>query len=105
MKTELKESEESLGKDNEYAVKDIYLAAYLFALGYKLELARSDGFNSEFFFKNVPGVVFLSYYNGESVPSLSAKKLFDAFQNARRISRQIRLVTSSTKATDDDDDV
>ncbi|MDP3983080.1 MAG: hypothetical protein Q8Q65_03325 [bacterium] len=108
MKTELKDTETDLGNSqNEFAVKDIYLAAYLLALGYGLELARSDGFNSEFFFKNVPGNVILSYYNNTPI-KISAKALYDAFQNARRISRQIRLVTTEVgrpnKISNDTDD-
>jgi hypothetical protein len=78
----------------EYAVKDIYMAAYLLALGHKLDYARSDGYQAEFFFKNVPSSDFLCYYNGDVHPKLSARNLFDAFQNARRVSRQIRVVPS-----------
>lgn len=94
--TELRENAKPL---EETAVKDIYVAAYLAALGYKLEMARSDGYQSEFYFKNVDGNDVLKYYNGEVHDRLSARKLFDAFQNMRRVSRQVRLVPSEKGAT------
>lgn len=74
------------------AVKDIYLAAFLLALGYKIEYARSASYQSEFWFENVPSSVILAYYNDTFVKELTSKKLFDAFQNARRVSRQVRLI-------------
>lgn len=79
---------------SETAIKDIYVAAYLHAIGYKLEMARSDSYQSEFYFKNVESRDIISYYNGEPHPKLSARKLYDSFQNMRRISRQVRLVPS-----------
>lgn len=92
----------------EGGVKDIYVAAYLAALGYKLEMARSSSYQSEFYFKNVESADVLKYYNGEPHPKLSARKLFDSFQNMRRVSRQVRAVpgqgVSPQGATDDDEE-
>lgn len=101
--TVLKENEPKLP---ETAVKDIYVAAYLHAIGYKLDMARSNGYQSEFYFKDLDGGDVIKYYNGESHPKLSARKLFDSFQNMRRVSRQVRLVPaegSLSQEPDDDD--
>lgn len=98
--TVLKEDDSS---KQEFAVKDIYVAAYLMAIGHSLEMARSDGYQSEFYFKDVPSKDFIIYYNGLPHPQLSAKKLFDAFQNARRVSRQVRLVPGEHPQPDEDD--
>lgn len=103
--TELKEHASPL---EETAVKDIYVAAYLAALGYKLQMARSDGYQSEFYFKNVDGGDIIKYYNGEAHTQLSPRKLFDSFQNMRRVSRQVRLVpnekgASQQRPPEDDD--
>lgn len=101
--TELADDSIPLGRiKKEFAIKDIYTAAFLAALGYKLEFARSDGYQAEFYFKNVPAQIIMLYMNDENHPDLTAKKLFDAFQNMRRISRQVRVVTGERGSTDDD---
>lgn len=101
VKTELRENDQT---KQEYAVKDIYMAAFLHAIGHPLEYARSDGFQAEFFFKGVPSNDFICYYNGEPHAKLSARKLFDSFQTLRRISKQIRLVPPEPGQGDVDDD-
>lgn len=100
-KTELRENDPT---KQEYAVKDIYMAAFLHAIGHTLEFARSDGFQAEFFFKNVPSNDFMCYYNGETHPKLSARKLFDSFQNLRRISKQIRMIPAEPGSQEHDDE-
>lgn len=79
----------------EYAITDIYAAAYLHALNFKLKRARSDGYKTEFFFGDVPAKTIAEYYQGVSV-AMSARKLYDSFQNMRRISRQVRLIPRET---------
>ena len=101
VKTELREGDTT---KQEYAVKDIYMAAFLHAIGHVLEYAKSDGFQAEFFFKHVPSNDFMCYYNGEPHPKLSARKLFDSFQTLRRISKQIRLVPQEPGQNDIDED-
>ena len=85
---------DSKGKTG-YAVKDIYMAAYLMAIGHKLEKAVSDGYQAQFYFKEVPSRDFLVYYNDEWHENLTPKKLFNAFQDCRRVSRQVRAIDGS----------
>ena len=100
--TELADESFNAGKiKKEFAIKDIYTAAFLHALGYKLEFARSDGYQAEFYFKNVPAHIIIQYMNDEPHPDMTAKKLFDAFQNMRRISRQVRVVQDEGHSDDD----
>lgn len=93
--TELFEKDLYRPSNTESAVRDIYLAAFLMALDYRLEYAKSDGYQAEFSFSGVPSGVILQYYNNAAVPELTAKKLFDAFQNARRVSRQVRVISTA----------
>lgn len=81
-------SHENRGK-SVYAVRDIYAAAFLNSMGFKIVGVTSNGFQAEFRFAGVSADVILGYYNEDS-QELSAKKLFDSFQNMRRISRQLK---------------
>ena len=72
-----------------YAVRDIYAAAFLNSMGFKMVDVTSNGFQAEFCFAGVTARIILGYYN-EDVVELSPKKLFDSFQNMRRISRQLK---------------
>jgi len=74
------------------AVKDIYLAAFLNFLGYPLVFTRSDGFQAEFYFADVPHSVIMEFVNNEGDGQM-ARRLFDSFQAMRRTSRQIREMT------------
>lgn len=85
-----------------FEVKDIYIAAYLMSLGHHLIDVISEGFNSIFIFKDVPSSDVYSYYNSLPHPQLSAKRLFQEFQEARKLSRQVRPVSSSQSHGDSD---
>lgn len=69
---------------------DIYLASYLHTLGKELLRVRSIGPIAEFTFKDVNAHEVLVYHNGAFI-NISPRKLFDSFQNMRRISKQMKF--------------
>ncbi len=90
--TVLRDTDEKAAPSSECACLDIYLGAFLHALGYRIEYCRSTSYQSEFYFKEVPASIILKYYNDAEVTGLTARKLFSSFQEVRRLSRQVRLI-------------
>ena len=92
--TDISAEPEDTSIDKICVVNDIYISAYLAALGYTLVRCYSDGYKTSFHYQDVPTRIILNYFNGVE-HFFSARKLFDAFNNSRRISREVRLINGT----------
>lgn len=73
-------------KDDELAISDTHLAAYLLVRGFQVLRMEGPPGRREFIFPKIPPEVIASFYGGDD--HVSARALLDALRNLRGLLAQ-----------------